>query len=130
MRRNTMRKNNQISLTDKNLNCLSEFLLNELNQPKLAAQIPDGAHLFYGSYNDPVQTQDNLRLVSKTLLGMILGYVEDAPLIMMFESKNGKLIIIDLSDEREKSKIRLFIENFQRQRQHEMVDKINELMPA
>jgi len=125
-----MRKNNQVSLTDKNLDCLSEYLNRELKQPMLSEQIPDGAHLFYGSYNDPALTQDNLLLVSKTLLGMTLGYVEDAPLVMMFESKDGKQKVIDLSDEMEKAKIRSFIEKFQKQRQHEMVAKINELVPA
>ncbi len=96
----------------------------------LSAQIPDGAHLFYGSYNDPAMTQENLQLVSKTLIGMILGYIEDAPLIMMFEYKHGKQMVIDLSDEMEKAKIRRFIEKFQKQNQKEMVTKINELVPA
>ena len=125
-----MRRNNQVNLTDKNLECLSEFLNRELKQPSLAEQIPDRAHLFYGSYNDPVLTQDNLRLVSKTLLGITLGYVEDAPLVMIFKSRDGNQMVIDLSDDMEKAKIRLFIEKFQKQRQHEMVAKINELVPA
>ncbi len=125
-----MRKNNEVSLTDKNLDCLAEFLNQELKQPMLSAQIPDGAHLFYGSYNDPAMTQENLQLVSKTLIGMILGYIEDAPLIMMFEYKHGKQMVIDLSDEMEKAKIRRFIEKFQKQNQKEMVTKINELVPA
>ena len=126
-----MRKNNnEVSLTDKNLDRLAEFLNQEMKKPMLSAQIPDGAHLFYGSYNDPAMTQDNLRLASKTLLGMTLSYVEDAPLVMVFESKDGNQIIIDLSDETEKAKIRSFIENFQKQRQREIVNKINKLVPA
>lgn len=125
-----MEKNSKVSLTDKNLDCLSEFLNRELNQPMLSAQIPDGAHLFYGSSNDPTMTQDNLRLVSKILLGMTLGFVEDAPLVMLFESSDGKQRAIGLSDEMEKNKFRTFIEKFQQQRQHEMVAKINELVPA
>jgi hypothetical protein len=125
-----MKKNSQVSLTDKNLDCLSEFINHELKQPMLSAQIPNGAHLFYGSYNDPTLTHDNLRLVSKTLLGMTLGYVEDAPLVMIFESKDGKQKAIDLSDETEKTKFRSFIEKFQQQRQHEMAVKIYELVPA
>lgn len=130
MRRNTMRKTNELSLTDKNLDRLSEFLNHELRQPMLSAQIPDGAHLFYGSYNDPTLTQENLRLVSKTLLGMTLGYVEDARLAMIFESQNGKQKVIDLSDETVKARFRSFIEKFQQQRQYEMAAKINELIPA
>lgn len=125
-----MRKDNQISLTDKNLDCLSEFLSCELKQPTLAAQIPNKAHLFYGSYNDSSLTQANLRLVSKTLIGMTLGYVEDAPLVMMFEYKHGKQMVIDLLDEMGKAKNRAFIEEFQKQSQHEMVVKINELVPV
>lgn len=125
-----MRKNKQVSLTDKNLDRLAEFLNREMKQPVLSEQIPDGAHLFYGSYNDPTLTQENLRLVSKTLLGMTLGYIEDAPLVMMFEFKDGKQKVIDLSDEMEKAKIRSFIEKFQQERQHEMAAKINELIPA
>jgi len=125
-----MRKNNQASLTDKNLDRLSEFLNQELKQPTLAGQIPNGAHLFYGSSNDPDLTKKNLQLVGKTLIGMTLGYVQDAPLVMMFEYKPGKQKIIDLSDDIEKAKIRSFIDKFQKQSQHEMVAKINELMPA
>ncbi len=125
-----MKKNNQVSLTDKNLDCLSEFLNRELKQPMLSAQIPSGAHLFYGSYNDQTLTQENLRLVSKTLLGMTLGYVEDAPLVMIYKSSNGKQKVIGLSDETEKNKFRTFIEKFQQQHQHEMAAKINELIPA
>lgn len=130
MRRYIMRTNNEAGLTDKNLDRLAEFLNQELKQPRLSAQIPDGAHLFYGSYSDPAMTQDNLRLASKTLLGMTLSYVEDAPLVMIFESRAGNQMIIDLSDQTEKAKIRSFIENFQKQRQHEMVNKINDLVPA
>ena len=125
-----MRTDNKVSLTDKNLDYLAEFLNQELKQPMLSAQIPDGAHLFYGSYNDPAMTQDNLRLASKILLGMTLSYVEDAPLVMVFKARDGNQMIIDLSDETEKAKIRSFIEKFHKQCQHEMVDKINDLVAA
>jgi len=125
-----MRSNNKASLTDKNLDRLSEFLNRELEQPNLAGQIPNRAHLFYGSSNDPELTQKNLQLVSKTLIGMALGYVQNAPLVMMFEYKPGKHKVIDLSDDIEKNKIRNVIEKFQKQSQHEMVAKINELATA
>lgn len=125
-----MKRNNHSRLTDKNLDRLSEFLNRELEQSILAPQIPNGAHLFYGSYNDSALTQANIQLVSKILIGMSLGYVEDAPLVMMFEYKPGKQTVIDLSDKMEKARARMFIEGFQKQSQHEMVVKINELVPA
>ena len=125
-----MEKDNQASLTDKNLDRLAEFLTRELEQPTFAAQIPNGAHLFYGSYDDTALTQANLQLVSKALLGMTLGYVEEAPLVMMFEYEPGRQTVIDLSDEAQKDKARMFVEGFQEQSQHEMVVKINGLVPA
>ena len=121
-----MGKDNQASLTDRNLDRLAEFLNRELEQPTLATQIPNGAHLFYGSYNDTTLTQANLQLVSKALLGMTLGYVEDAPLVLMFEYEPGRQVAIDLSDEAQRDKARKFVEEFQEQSRHEMVVKINE----
>jgi hypothetical protein len=125
-----MGDNNQASLTDDNLDRLAEFLSRELEQPTLAAQIPNRAHLFYGAYDDAALTQANLQLVSKTLLGIILGYVEDAPLIMLFEYEPGKQMVIDLSDEAQKGKARTFVEGFQEQSQHEMAIKVGALAPA
>jgi len=125
-----MERNNQASLTDKNLDRLAEFLNCELEQPTLAAQIPNGAHLFYGSYSDATLTQDNLQLVSKTLLGITLGYIKDAPLIMMFEYGPGKQTVIDLLGEAQKDRARMFIAGFQEQSQYEMVVRINELVSA
>jgi len=123
-----MEKNNQVSLTGKNLDRLAEFLNHELEQPALAVQIPNGAHIFHSSYNDMALTQANLQLVSKILLGMTLGYVEDAPLVMVFEYKPGRQTVIDLSDEVRKGKVRTFVERFQEQSRHEMVVKIKELV--
>ncbi|MBS1253304.1 MAG: hypothetical protein MAG451_02353 [Anaerolineales bacterium] len=65
----------------------------------LAKQTSDGAHIFHGSYEDNTLTQANLELAGKILLGMTFGYVEDAPLIMVFETKSGERTVIDLSDE-------------------------------
>jgi len=125
-----MERNNQTDLTDKNLDRLTKFLSCAIDQPTLAARIPNGAHIFHGSYDDKALTQDNLQLVSKILLGMTLGYVEDAPLMMVFEYEHGRHSVIDLSDEILKDKARTFIEGFQEQSRHEMVDKINELVPV
>ena len=125
-----MGENNQISLTDENLDHIAEFLNRELEQSTLAAQIPNGAHIFHGLHNDTALTQANLQLVSKILLGMTLGYVEDAPLMMVFEYKPGRQTVIDLSDEVQKDKARMFVEGFQEQSLHDMVVKINGLVPA
>ena len=125
-----MRQNNRASLTDRNLDQLAEFLSQELEQPTLTAQIPDGAHIFHGAYDDISLTQDNLQLASKILLGMTLGYIEDAPLVMVFEYKPGRRTAIDLSNETQKDQARTFIEGFRKQTQREMVVRIDELVPA
>jgi hypothetical protein len=41
--------------------------------------------------------QANLKLVSKALLGMTLGYVDEAPLVMVYEYKPGQQTVFDLS---------------------------------
>lgn len=125
-----MERSNRVNLTDENLDRLAEFLNRELEQPTLAARIPNGAHIFHGSRDDTALTQANLQLVSKILLGMTLGYVEDAPLILVFEYPPGKQVVIDLSDEAQKGRARTFVAGFQRQSWREMVVKINELVPA
>ncbi len=125
-----MEKNKKASLTDANLDHLAEFLSRELEQPTLAAQIPSGAHIFHGSRDDTALTRANLQLVSKILLGMTLGYVQDAPLMMVFEYEPGMQMVIDLSDKVQKDKARTFIEGFQEQSRHEMVVRINELASA
>ena len=130
MRRSTMEKSSQKNLTEKNLNKLAELLSSELKQPDIASQIPDGAHIFHGSYNDTSFTQDNLQLISRTLLGMTLDYIEEAPLVMIFEYKSGRKVVIDLSDAAHKSKAKKFIKGFQEQNRNEMISKINELLPA
>lgn len=125
-----MEKNNQTGLTDKNLDCLAEFLSRELEQSTLAAQIPDGAHIFHGSRDNTALTRANLHLVSKILLGITLGYIKDAPLMMVFEHEPGKQMVINLSDKVRKDKARIFVRRFQEQSQHEMGVKIDELVPA
>lgn len=125
-----MRKNSQISLTEKNLDQLAQFLNQELEQPTLAAQIPGGAHIFHGSYRDDELTQANLELASKILLGMALGYVEDALLVMVFEYEPDRQTVIDLSGQLEKDRVQLFIETFQEQSKQDMTAKINATLAA
>jgi len=118
------------SLTDKNLDRLADFLNRELEGPGLAEQIPDGAYIFHGSYNDAALTQANLELASKIFLGMTLGYIEDAPVMMIFEYKAGKQTIIDLSSKAQKAKVQQFIEMFQEQSRQDITGKVNELLAA
>ena len=124
-----MQANEQTSLTDKNLDRFAEFLKHELKQPNLAEQIPDGTHIFHGSYSDTALTQANLKLASKILLGMTLGYVEEAPLAMVFEYKPDKHTVIDLSTET-KNKAQEFIQRFQEQSQQDVVSKLDALIAA
>ena len=123
-----MAENNGIHLTDKNLDRLSDFLNRELDNPTFASQIPDGAHIFHGSYGDTELTQGNLNLATKLLLGMTLGYVEEAPLMMVFENKDGKHILLDLSETRQKKQAQAFIGQFQKQSQKTMAAKINQFL--
>ena len=123
-----MKATNDTLLTNKNLDRLSNFLSQELDNPTLSAQIPDGAHIFHGSYNDTDLTQENLNLAAKLLLGMTLGYVEDAPIVMVFEHKNGKLVLIDLSETLQKKQAHAFIGRFQKQSQKKMTAKINQFL--
>ncbi len=120
----------QNSVTDKNLDRLTAFLSREIESPSLAERIPDGAHIFHGSYNDMALTRENLRLLSKILLGMTLGYVEEAPLVMVYEYKGGQQMVVDLSTAAQKGQVQKFIETFQEQSQQHMTVKINELLAA
>jgi hypothetical protein len=123
-----MKASNDTHLTDENLDRLSDFLTQELDNPTVSSQIPDGAHIFHGSYNDPDLTQENLNLAAKLLLGMTLGYVEDAPLMMVFEQKNGNRVLIDLSETLQKKQALAFIGRFQKQSQQKMTAKINQFL--
>ncbi len=125
-----MQISEQASLTDKNLDRLADLLNQRLAEPGLFEQIPDGAHVFHGSFHDAALTQANLKLANKILLGMILGYVEESPLVMVFEHKPGKKIVIDLSSEAQKGRVQQFIEMFQEQSQQEATVRINELLAA
>lgn len=122
-----MSKNNDSNLTDKNLDRLADFLNQELAHPTLGSQIPDGAHIFHGSSHDKELTQGNLNLATKLLLGMTLGYVEEAPLVMLFEYGRGKQTVVNLSETIQKQYVQTFIGQFQQQSQKKMRAKIEQL---
>ena len=107
---------------------LSDFLSREIKKSSLAEQIPSGAHIFHGTHKDTDLTQANLNLATNILLGMTLGFVEKAPLMMVFVSKSDQEILIDLSNEAQKRKAGTLIQTFREQTQQEMSTKINELV--
>jgi hypothetical protein len=125
-----MGKNNQSDLTDKNLDQLNEFLNKELAGKGLAAQIPDGAHLFYGSATNAELTRDNLDLAAKVLLGMMLGYIEDAPLTMVYEKQPGHQIALDLSTMLSKKQAESAILRFQRESRQRIGSQIEKALAA
>ncbi len=119
---------NNKTLTDRNLDLLADFLTRELEQPNLAKQIPDGAQVFHGTYNDAALTQANLQRATKILVGMTLGFIEEAPLVMIFEYQPGQQTAIDLSSNEQKREIEMFIKAFQTQNQQRITGKISELV--
>lgn len=125
-----MRTSNNTTITDKNLDRLATFLNRELERPTFASQIPSGTHIFHDSYRDAKLTEANFKLATDILLGMTLGYVEEAPLMMVFEYKPGQETLIDLSSKVYKRKARSFVETFRKQSQKDMTVDINELLPA
>ena len=125
-----MGRNNHVDVTDKNLDRLADFLTSEMDAPSMSDQIPNGARLFHGAYNDLSLTNANLDLASEVILGMILGYVEPAPLMMVFERAPGQNTIIDLSDETHKQRAEAFVELFRRDTQRSAVDRISTLLLA
>ena len=123
-----MSDDKSISLTSKNLDQLADFLSNELANPTISSQIPDGAHIFHGSYKDSDLTQGNLKLAIKILLGMTLGYVEEAPLMMVFEQEHGEQSLLNLSEIIHKKQAEAFIGQFEKQNQKKMTAKLNQLL--
>jgi hypothetical protein len=61
---------------------------------------------------------------------MTLGYIEDAPLVMVFEYQPGRRAVVDLSSKAQRGSARAFVERFQERNQREMIGRINELVPA
>ncbi|MFO7538516.1 MAG: hypothetical protein R6X32_10715 [Chloroflexota bacterium] len=123
-----MKKNSQTNLTDKNLDQLNEFLNKELAGEGFAAQIPDGAHLFYGSAINADLTRDNLDLAAKVWLGMMLGYIEDAPLTMVYEKQPGQQVTLDLSTMLSKKEAESAILRFQKESRQQISSQIQKAL--
>jgi hypothetical protein len=123
-----MDMSSQTDLTEHNLDQLNQLLHKELAGAGLAAQIPDGTHLFYGSASDATLTRDNLDLAAKVLLGMMLGYIEDAPLTMVYEKQSGQQIALDLSTMLSKKQAESAISRFQRESRQRMGSQIEKAL--
>jgi hypothetical protein len=128
MKKSTIQGKVLMSLTERNLDWLINFLPNQLEQPNLAEQIPTGAHLFPGSAQDPSLTQANLRLAAKILLGMTLGYVEEAPLLMVYTDRTGAQQVIDLARDLLKRQAQHFVETFQVEAGQRLTSEIHQLL--
>lgn len=122
-----MQENMQANLTDRNLDWLAHFLTSELAHGMLMGQIPTGAHIFPGFAVDPALTKANLRLASKILLGMALGYVEEAPIVMVYEDRHHEQTVLNLSDKLQGKHVRTFVEGFQDQSQQLLSSAIQQL---
>lgn len=120
-----MAENNDIDLTAKNLDHLAEFLNDWQENQQLVDQIPDGAHIFHGAYDDSELTQENVNLASKIALGMALGYVEEAPLIMLFENEQQKQVVLNLSTTIFRGQSRQVIETYQRRNRKKIASHLH-----
>ncbi|MBM3145395.1 MAG: hypothetical protein FJ010_10565 [Chloroflexi bacterium] len=119
------------SITDKNIDRLSSFLSREISSSSmLSAEIPNGAHVFHGAYNDNSLTEDNLKMATNIMLGMTLGYVEEAPLVMIFEYQPNRETLIDLSSEACKRSAQVLIRRIQETNQRELSNRLDELVAA
>jgi hypothetical protein len=126
-----MVKNKTFNLTEQNLEKLADILSSELSQDSaLAEQIPDGAHIFHGAYDDKHLTEANLELAARTSLGMALGYVEASPLVMIFEQKPKQYTAIELSNVLSPAWAKSFIRSFEKQSQQEVAAKIAQAVAA
>jgi hypothetical protein len=114
-----------ISLTARNLDRLAEFLSHQQSTVSLADQIPDGAHIFHGAYDDTELTQGNINLASKIALGMALGYVEEAPLIMLFENEQRKQVVLNLSTTIFRGQSEQVIETYQKRSRKKIASRLH-----
>lgn len=103
----------KVSFTDSAIDRLEDLLTGKMEALALAEQIPDGAHLFHGTFNAPELTAHSLKLAGDILLGMTLGYVEEAPLILLYEQQPSQIRLIDLAGEAQKQRAREMIQAFQ-----------------
>jgi hypothetical protein len=125
-----MQEDSPLTLTERNLDWLAQFLGVDLERSALADQIPMGAHIFPGSSQDPELTQANLRLASKILLAMALGYVEEAPLFMVYTKHNGAEQLIDLSRALPKKQAHEFVKTFQEENGQRLAIALQQLVAA
>ncbi len=116
--------------TDIVIDRLSDFLLREMETPSLADQIPDGAHLFHGAFDDTELTQHSLQLAGDVLLGMLLGYVDNAPLVMLYEYQPKRERLIDLSSDVHKQSALGAIRSFREANIQAVRGTIEKLIPA
>lgn len=103
----------EVSFTDSAIDRLEALLTGELEELAMADQIPDGAHLFHGTFDAPKLTDHSLKLAGDILLGMMLGYVEEAPLVLLYEHQPAQLRLIDLASDAHKQRAREVIQTFQ-----------------
>lgn len=115
----------ETKLTAKNLDRLAEFLNHQLGNAPLIDQIPDGAHIFQGAHDDNELTQQNVNLASKIALGMALGYVEEAPLIMLFADEQRKQIVLNLSATIFRGQSQQFIETYQKRSRKKVASRLH-----
>lgn len=99
--------------TDSAIDRLEALLTGELEELALADQIPDGAHLFHGTFDAPELTDHSVKLAGDILLGMMLGYVEEAPLVLLYEHQPAQIRLIDLASDAHKQRAREVIRTFQ-----------------
>lgn len=112
-------------LTTKSLDRLAKFLSHQQDNVSIVDQIPDGAHIFHGAYDDTELTQGNINLASKIALGMALGYVEEAPLIMLFEDAQGKQVILNLSTSIFGEQSQQLIETYQKRSRKKVASRLH-----
>ncbi len=117
-------------MMDRNIDRFMGFITRELEKSTLSARIPQGAHIFHGAYNDSDLTQANLEMATNILLGMTLGYVEDAPLVMIFEYRPNQETLIDLSSEVYRKGAQSLIQSIRDQNQQELSHRIEQLVVA
>lgn len=122
-----MNENNQEQIIVRNFDRLADFLADELASPSVAAQIPDGAHIFHGAAHDSALTAHNLESAAKIRLGMALGYVADAPLMMVFEREDGERVVLNLSTALPSEQAQALIGRFHEQAQDKITVQIAQL---
>ena len=59
-----------LDCTSKNLDRLTDFLNRELENSTFSSQIPAGAHIFHGSYNDADLTREKMTAKINQLLAV------------------------------------------------------------